>query len=64
MRFPGGWKGYLGLTAISHALLAAWVATDARRHGARPGPWTLATLGGGFFGVFAWLLRRRSCPSC
>jgi len=64
VRFPGGWKGWLATTAVTHALLALWVARDARRRGARPGPWAAATLGGGLFGVAAWLLRRRSCPAC
>ncbi len=55
MHFPGGWKGWIVLTAVTHLALAVWITEDAERRGVSAKPWASLTLVGGLFGVFGYL---------
>ncbi len=55
MRFPGGWKGWIVLTAVTHLALAVWITEDAERRRVPAQPWASLTLVGGLFGVFGYV---------
>lgn len=50
----GIFRAALAVTMLAHALLAVWVARDARRAGRAAGAWPLATLVGGVVALLAY----------
>jgi len=53
---------WLAATAVAHALLALWIARDARRRGGAPTRWAVAALPGGLFALAGWLRSRPPLP--
>ncbi|MDS0299950.1 hypothetical protein NDI76_14475 [Halogeometricum sp. S1BR25-6] len=53
-------KAFVGLTALVHVALAAWVRRDADERGVDAAPWDRLTLLTGLFGVVGYLLSRRA----
>ncbi|SFR49961.1 hypothetical protein [Halogeometricum limi] len=51
---------FVGLTAVVHVALAAWIRRDAGRRGIDPSPWDAVALVGGVLGVVGYRRSREN----